>query len=261
MIKKLLISFIFFSVTTIHAQTWNSLLLNPGSIHSINSISSNNSDGLCIVYMNSYKVTLSFYNGTYWKDYTLTSKNTEYTSPQIINADSLIWVGWVSKYYFHLLSFDKSSEQVSMKPVGPRTYTPPSTPSFAFDEINKRIYVAFYDGSATDQFLKYIEFNMDTDNWINNKTIDPLTEAGINPCLVKDDNNDLWVSYYEKVGQNLKLATNKYNSEWVTFYISTAGNIGQFSKSFIDDSGFINIIYYDATNQELKQAKINTSQL
>ena len=81
------------------------------------------------------------------------------------------------------------------------------------------------------------------------EVIDPL---GRQPSLALDESGNMYISYYDPVAQDLRLATDAAGV-WEISIVDTAGDVGQNSSIAVRD-GLIHIAYFDWTNNALKYA-------
>ncbi len=85
------------------------------------------------------------------------------------------------------------------------------------------------------------------------------TTASAAPSIAIDSNGDAHLSFYESAGQNLMYVTNaNVSGTWIAEYVDIAGNVGTYSSIVIDAGDVPYIVYYDATNGDLKYAKLVT---
>jgi len=78
---------------------------------------------------------------------------------------------------------------------------------------------------------------------------------GERPWIAIDSQFHAHVCFYESIGDNLMYATNA-SGAWVSEYVDLAGDVGQYSAIAIDTGDVPYIVYYDATNKDLKYARL-----
>ena len=79
------------------------------------------------------------------------------------------------------------------------------------------------------------------------------------PSIACDSAGGLHISFYENDGANLMYATNANESHtWISEYVDLPGNVGRYSAIVLDSGDVPYIVYYDATNTDLKYAKLVT---
>ncbi|UCD19072.1 MAG: hypothetical protein JSU64_06510 [candidate division WOR-3 bacterium] len=106
--------------------------------------------------------------------------------------------------------------------------------------------------------LKLCTRDPDTGIW-SVETIHDQSCSGTMPSIAADLQGDLHISFREAGSSSLMYATNaNVTSTWVTEYVDVDGNLGQYSSIVIDDSDVPYIVYYDATNADLKYARLVT---
>jgi hypothetical protein len=77
------------------------------------------------------------------------------------------------------------------------------------------------------------------------------------PSIAADSQGRLHVSFRETASMAMMYATNANDSTtWVTEYVELGSNLGQYSSIVVDDYDVPYIIYYDASNGDLKYARM-----
>ena len=112
--------------------------------------------------------------------------------------------------------------------------------------------VAYIDASNSD--LMYA-CNTNSDPCDQGWTVE--TVASLNgtaySSLAFNSLDEPYIAFYKGSTGDLKLAHNP-GSGWVIYDIDSVGNVGNFSSLAIDDNDVAHIIYYDATNQQVRYA-------
>lgn len=83
-------------------------------------------------------------------------------------------------------------------------------------------------------------------------------DIGFDTDIVVVDSDRLFISYYDLVKKNLKLAC-VTNGQWNAEVVDAVGDVGMFSSVAVDSLSNPHISYYDATNCDLKYAYWNGS--
>ena len=87
--------------------------------------------------------------------------------------------------------------------------------------------------------------------------VDDSYSVGSWPSIEVDDEGDVYISYYDAGGTNLKFAY--YDGlDWGTFIVDgITTDVGQYSSLVLDSEGRPHVTYYDDTNGRLKHATID----
>lgn len=88
------------------------------------------------------------------------------------------------------------------------------------------------------------------------KLVDGAGNVGQYTSIALDDQQHIYISYYDAGGQDLKFAYYD-GSQWSTQIIDSEGEVGKFTSLVLDDLGTVHITYYDETNGSLKHASLN----
>ncbi|MCX6128748.1 MAG: collagen-like protein [Proteobacteria bacterium] len=121
---------------------------------------------------------------------------------------------------------------------------------------NGALHVSSYD--VTNQDLKYSTCAGNCNiaaNW-SNEVIDSNGNVGLYTSLAYVS-GALHISYYDATNQDLKYASCASNcknpANWTKITLDSPGNVGQYT-SIVNNSGTLEIAYYDATTLDLKYA-------
>ena len=125
-----------------------------------------------------------------------------------------------------------------------REFTGPSKQSLAFDSNDNPHYV-----NKGDHLYHAFREN---DIW-QYKIIDPSSAASYISMTI-DSTDNVHVSYYDSVNEDLVYATNM-TGQWVRFIIDSSGDVGEDSSIAVDASGMVHISYTDSTNNAVKYAR------
>jgi hypothetical protein len=123
-------------------------------------------------------------------------------------------------------------------------------------------HITYYD--ATNGDLKYIYYTgTGTTSWSAPVVLDSAGDVGKYSSLVFSRNsaNCLtgvgfcpFISYYDATNGDLKVIFKSTTNAWVANAIDSAGTVGQYSSMVMDYAGNLQVVYYDATNYDLKHA-------
>jgi hypothetical protein len=78
------------------------------------------------------------------------------------------------------------------------------------------------------------------------------------PSIAVDSGGGVHVSFFETGGSNLMYATDSRGGGWSSEYVDIPGAVGYYSSIVIDTGDVPYIVYYDATNDDLKWARLVT---
>lgn len=84
-------------------------------------------------------------------------------------------------------------------------------------------------------------------------TLESDGATGLFNSLAVDSNDNIHISYYDSINEDLKYATNS-SGQFVIVTLDTTGNVGQYGSIGIDSNNKVHISYYDSTNGDLKYA-------
>jgi len=89
------------------------------------------------------------------------------------------------------------------------------------------------------------------------ETIDMQGDIGMDTsiCIYKDE---IFISYYDMKSKNLKVAS-FVDGKWDTEIVDASADVGAYSSIAVDLNGCLHLVYYDATNENLKYAKKDVS--
>lgn len=123
--------------------------------------------------------------------------------------------------------------------------------SIAIDSTGKP-GIAYFDNTQAD--LKYAHF--DGNSWVV-ETRDNNKAVGQFPSLTYDRNGDPVIAYFRKSGADLKVQRLDGVNGWIKYDVDTAGDVGEWaSVSVAQDADVIAVAYSDATNGDLKYARL-----
>lgn len=115
-------------------------------------------------------------------------------------------------------------------------------------------HISFYrTGSYQDLYHAYLDPNT---NQLVEEIVDQASDVGIWSHIICDDNENLYISYYDQGSGALKFA-NYNGTQWSTAIIDDVGDVGRYNSIALDASGNPCISYYDETNGDLKYVVIN----
>lgn len=87
--------------------------------------------------------------------------------------------------------------------------------------------------------------------------VDAAHTASGPSSITVDSMNNLHVSYYEDVGDNLMYATKTWDATtWQLSTVDVTGNVGSWSSIAVTAGDVVHIVYYDTTNGDLKYATL-----
>jgi hypothetical protein len=95
--------------------------------------------------------------------------------------------------------------------------------------------------------------NYDESQWIIDY-IDVTSDGSLFVDSAIDSNNILYVSYYDRDEEALKVAYLQDN-DWIIKIVDSQANVGEYSSIVIDANNIAHISYYDSENKDLKYAK------
>ncbi len=123
-----------------------------------------------------------------------------------------------------------------------------------------KVHIAYYD--ATNRSLKYAlgensgvdwvwTIEMVDDNSASEYDVGKYASIGVN------NNSVPFISYYDVISGDLKLANKPINGTWITQVIDKEGDVGKYTSLDIDSLGFPHISYYDSSLGDLKYVYVN----
>jgi len=162
------------------------------------------------------------------------------------------YTNMVSPYRIKYGVFDHATKSWSLSPeVAVTSY---GDLSLAVRDSSGAIIPAIaYSQRGAPNALKITIRDPNSGVW-NNDTIFDDYETD-RPSIAVDSAGKLHVSFYETTGQNLMYATNT-SGFWICEYVDISGDVGSQSAIAIDAGDVPYIVYYDATNTDLKYAKV-----
>lgn len=124
-----------------------------------------------------------------------------------------------------------------------------------------QVHIAYYD--AANRSLKYALGVISGSSWLwTIETVDDNVaseyDVGKYASIGVNSNDVPFISYYDTIAGNLKLANKPTGSPWVLQVIDQEGDVGKYSSLDIDSLGYPHISYYDATLGDLKYVYVNT---
>ncbi|MDG1551256.1 MAG: putative Ig domain-containing protein, partial [Candidatus Poseidoniaceae archaeon] len=130
-------------------------------------------------------------------------------------------------------------------------------PSIAIDS-NDKIHISYYQAAHTST-PSLLGINYITDKsgaWVS-ICIDNFNAAadanGPPTSLSIDSNDNIHISYFDDINEDLKYATDKSGS-WQTSIIDSTGESGHYSSLAVDSSDNVHISYFQNPNGDLKYA-------
>jgi hypothetical protein len=128
----------------------------------------------------------------------------------------------------------------------------PSIECFHDTETGQNIpHISYKD----DTYLKHKYYNYQTSTWIT-ETVDPVYGSGSDSDIKIDINGDIHIAY-QTSGSDLKYAYYD-GSDWSIIIVDGLyEDVGTQPSIVIDSDHQAHITYYDATNDQLKYAKIS----
>jgi len=262
--KQILKLLIFILSITSQAQTWNTQLVDPGMVLTNSSIITKDGNYYIFFVAKNHELYLSKYNGVSWATNKIHNINIypikKYT---IVNTNNTIFclVAYLSSNgrdsYYYFIEMDANGLVINATEKFRTTNW--NTIDYALKYREDALYLFYTNNFYGQTHLFFETYDIITEEWSEVVTIDGSTNL-IQPSACFDINGQPYIAYKDDYGKNLKIATVS-SGIWRDYYLDTEGDVGDFSQIFMDASGYINITYYNATNQELKQAKIDPSQL
>jgi len=264
MIKKILISILFILSIASYAQTWNKLDVNYGAIEGFSQLFSDENGNPCVFYRYRDNLMLASRNSANWEFKQVTAIPNPYSNYypfQFIegvqfNSEIHLIIKFITypsihNTYYSYFRISTSGELLYSEQLPSQLFDQAS-----FEIKDDELILAFVKSSRL--YIK--KRDLITDTWSTEELIDESLTIGGTLSLSHLSDGRSVISYYASAYGDLKLAIES-GGEWHIYEIDKAGDVGNYSKLLIDDNNQINILYYDATNQELKQAKIDPSQL
>jgi len=229
-------------------------MVYPGRVAGQDFISVDKNGLPIVIYIQNYRFTFAKYNGQNWFTKHLTGASVNHQAVRAIKDEEYIYLicngttSTLSRTAVYACNLEGDIIYTSDFITGTK-YT-----GNLIVKENEILYTIVYNG------LKIFRIDKSDGSLLGNVLVDENLDLK-NPSSILH-NNKLYISYQDSYGKNLKLAEYDFiNDTKRQWFITTEGDIGEFSSVFIDKSELIRIVYYDATNQELKQAKINPRQL
>jgi len=108
-------------------------------------------------------------------------------------------------------------------------------------------------------FSQKNDFDKIEKNFLNNdkwdvEIVDSIGESGWYSDIKIISDNEVYISYYERLGGNLKIAKKLYEN-WFLEIVDSSNDVGKYSSIAIDSENKPHISYFDETNKDLKYAK------
>ncbi|MFC2172761.1 hypothetical protein ACFLU6_09030, partial [Acidobacteriota bacterium] len=118
-----------------------------------------------------------------------------------------------------------------------------------------RAFICYYDNE--NSALKLAAFDKSLDTWFL-ETLDYSRDVGQYTSLVIDPAGNLFISYYDISGGDLKVASWD-GLTWSLETVDDAGDVGMFASLALEPGGDPAVSYFDATNFDLKYTRWNGS--
>jgi len=259
MMKKYFLFFILLIfVSSSLSQQWNRQIVNPGFLASSESIFYNPDGYPALIYSSNKRILLSTWNGESWKTIPLTYSNGVELQVNGLNllkgvrVDSIYHI--VFKYDWRDGTYSRSYMQVSLNGTTKyfRNIIPNTEYSGSLSITNyfrKEILISF---AKSGLFLE--RFDLQTNEWSDVTVVDGTPGVGSYNDIIVAPDGRIWISYYDAVGKNLKVARSKTAGGWDVWFVDTKGDVGQYSQISVDNNNVAHIVYYDATKKRLKYA-------
>jgi len=265
MLMRLILSCIFcFTITSSSIAQWNiDLVDNSGQVGEYSSIDYDSSGYPHIAYYNTSDADLYYskWNGNGWEIEAVTQHDTEFYSGQHCSL-ILDTLGYphIAYYFLNYSGYGQGELRYSYKDEtgwhhqtvhskGTRYYVGMYTSIDLFynSDLQKDIphisyydYDSYYYGTIGDLYhAKYID---SSSSWQITR-IDEAGNVGLWTSLKVDDQENVYISYCDAGGYDLKFAYFDGNV-WSTAIIDTTGNSGLYSSLTLDELGNPHISYY-----------------
>ena len=229
------------------SQTWQTQLVNPGSINNPRSVCYDDSGFPIVIYtVNAYQIFFSRWNGTSWESREIVhAQNYSATFIAAIRKDSLIhcFYYYSSNYYTYDVQLRLDGTVKTSTTVG---YTSGSDGDVAVEPTGEMVFVYSYNG------IRARRYSFSTNVWSPEEIVDGSVSLS-NPAIATSSSGAIWVAYKDGLGLNLKVARSNATG-WNVWFVDTDGNVGQNPQIQVDASNTAHITYYDATNRSLKYA-------
>ena len=104
-------------------------------------------------------------------------------------------------------------------------------------------------------FSQKNDFDKIEKNFLNNdkwdvEIVDSIGESGWYSDIKIISDNEVYISYYERLGGNLKIAKKLYEN-WILETVDSSNDVGKYSSIAIDSENKPPISYFDETNKDL----------
>jgi hypothetical protein len=114
-------------------------------------------------------------------------------------------------------------------------------------------HISYYYSNTGKLYHAY--YDISTSSWVK-EVVDGASNVGGYTSIAVDENQHIYISYYDFDGQDLKYAY--YDVVvWSTVIVDGTGDVGKYSSLALDNSNVPHIAYYDATNKNLKYATLS----
>lgn len=226
------------------SQTWNTQMINPGSVQSPRSICYDDGGNPIVFYLSSNTLYSSKWNGATWTTRDCSSLNYLHGATR---ADTLIHVvgAWSgsSDTYHRIIRLDGSLK--STFTLDASTYI--TDGDVTTSPTNEVLWC--YSWGPGIMFRRY---DPATGQWSVRDTVDEGPSLS-SPCITTSADGRIWIAYQDGLGLNLKMARSR-GDIWDVWTIDTEGNVGSNPQIVVDAGNVAHMTYYDATNRRLKYA-------